>query len=159
MAPPDQPSSPAEADPSTRRTPQNAGSVLAAHAVNAMADKKAKDITVIDLREISNMADFFVIGTGESDLQVRAIANGVMDQIEEECEERPWKREGMDHLRWVLLDYVDVVVHVFLPSRREHYRIERLWGEADRETVPEEGDVSDVELLQELLNERPDDES
>jgi len=158
MASPNQPSSPTEAEPSTRHTPANSGPVLAAQAVNAMADKKAKDVTVIDLREVSNMADFFVLGTGESDLQVRAIANGVMDRIEDECEERPWKKEGMDHLGWVLLDYVDVVVHVFLPDRRDHYRIERLWGEADRETVPEEGDVSDVDLLQELLNRRPDEE-
>lgn len=157
MASPNQPSSTTNADPSTRRSPRNAGPTLAAHAVNAMAEKKAKDITVIDLREVSNMADFFVIGTGESDLQVRAIANGVMERIEEACGERPWKREGMDHLRWVLLDYVDLVVHVFLPSRREHYRIERLWGEADRETVPDDGDVSDVELLQALLEGEPDD--
>lgn len=155
MASPDQPS---PADPSVRRTPENSGPTLAAHAVNAMADKKAKDITVIDLREVSDMADFFVIGTGESDLQVRAIANGVMDRIEEECDELPWKREGLDHLRWVLLDYVHLVVHVFLPSRRDHYRIERLWGEADRETVPENGDVSDLDLLQDLLSQSPDDD-
>jgi len=149
MASPDQSST---TEPSVRRTPRNAGPVLAAHAVQAMVEKKAKDVTVIDLRDVSNMADFFVVGTGESDLQVRAIANGVMDRIEEKGEERPWKREGLDHLRWVLLDYVDVVVHVFLPSRREHYRIERLWGEADRDTVSEDGDVSDVELLQDLLD-------
>jgi ribosome-associated protein len=155
MASPDQSSTTAE--PSVRRSPENTGPELAAIAVNAMAEKKAKDITVIDLREVSNMADFFVIGTGESDLQVRAIAKGVMDRIEEAGEERPWKQEGLDHLRWVLLDYVDVVVHVFLPSRRDHYRIERLWGEADRETVPENGDVSDVDLLQELLNASDDD--
>ena len=158
MASPNQPSSTADTEPSPRRTPRNTGPVLASHAVTAMADKKAKDITVIDLRDVSNMADFFVIGTGESNLQVRAIANGVMDRIEEECDERPWKREGMEHLRWVLLDYVDVVVHVFLPSRRDHYRIERLWGEADHETVPENGDVSDVDLLQDLLNQRPDED-
>lgn len=155
MASPDQPS---PADPSVRPTPTNSGPALAAHAVNAMADKKAKDITVIDLREVSNMADFFVIGTGESDLQVRAIANGVVDRIEDECDELPWKREGLDHLRWVLLDYVHLVVHVFLPSRRDHYRIERLWGEADRETVPEDGDVSDIDLLQDLLSQSPDDD-
>ncbi len=159
MASPNQSSSTAEPESSPRRSQSTAASVLAAHAVNAMADKKAKDVTIIDLREISSMADFFVIGTGESDLQVRAVANGVMDRIEEECGERPWKREGMDHLSWVLLDYVDVVVHVFLPSRRDHYRIERLWGEADRETVPEGGDVSDVDLLQTILNQRPDDEN
>ncbi|PSQ97055.1 MAG: ribosome silencing factor [Bacteroidetes bacterium SW_9_63_38] len=156
MASPDQSSS--TADPSLRRPPENAPYVLAAHAVNAMADKKAKDITVIDLREISNMADFFVIATGESDLQVRAIADGVMERLDEECGEQPWKREGMEHLRWVLLDYVDVVMHVLLPERREHYRIERLWGEADRETVPEDGDGSDVELLQNLMASSDEDE-
>jgi ribosome-associated protein len=142
---------------STQSPPDRAAQtpVVASHVVNAMAEKKARDITVIDLREVSNMADFFVLATGESDLQVRAIANGVMDDLEDECDERPWKKEGMDHLRWVLLDYVHVVVHVFLPSRREHYRIERLWGEADAETVPEDGDASDVDLLR-RLSERPD---
>lgn len=145
------------AQPTKRRAPDSAAYELAAGAVDAMADKKAKDITVIDLREVSNMADFFVIGTGESDLQVRAIANGVIERLEEEWDESPWKREGMDHLRWVLLDYVDLVVHVFLPSRRDHYRLERLWGEADRETIPEGGDVSDVELLQDLLGSSSDD--
>jgi len=158
MASPNQPSSTAEAESSTRRPPRNTGPVLAARAVDAMAEKKAKDVTVIDLREISNMADFFVIATGESDLQVRAIANGVMDKIEDECDDRPWKREGMEHLSWVLLDYVNVVVHVFLPDRRDHYRIERLWGEADRETLPDDGDASDLQLLQELLDQGPADE-
>lgn len=148
--------SPSTTEPSTRRSPQNPGSVLAARAVDAMADKKAADVTVIDLRGVSSMADFFVIGTGESDLQVKAIANGVMDHIEEECDEQPWKREGTDHHRWVVLDYVDVVVHVLLPSTRDHYRIERLWGEADSEMVPEDGDAADLDLLQDLLQQSPD---
>ena len=154
MASPNQTSSPAE--PSLRRTPENPGHLLAARAVDAMADKKASDVTVIDLRDVSSMADFFVLGTGESDRQVKAIANGIMDHIETECEERPWKREGMDHYRWVLLDYVHVVVHVFLPSKRDHYRIERLWGEAESEKIPEDGDASDLDLLQELLQTSPD---
>jgi len=102
------------------------------------------------------MADFFVIGTGESDLQIKAIANGIVDQIEEACGEQPWKREGMEHLQWVVLDYVDVVVHIFLPEKREHYRIDRLWGEADSEIVPEDGDASDLDLLQDLRQTSPD---
>ena len=155
MASPNQTSSPAE--PSLRRTPENPGHLLAARAVDAMADKKASDVTVIDLRDVSSMADFFVLGTGESDRQVKAIANGVMDHIETECEERPWKREGMDHLQWVVLDYVDVVAHIFLPEKRKHYRIDRLWGEADSEMVPEKGDASDLDLLQALLQQSPDD--
>ena len=148
MASPDQTSS---ADPSVRRTPENPSPVLAARIVDAMADKRALDISVIDLREVSSMADFFVLGTGESDLQVKAIANGIADQVEETCGEQPWKREGMDHLRWVVIDYVDVVAHIFLPEKRDHYRIDRLWGEADSEVVPEDGDASDLDLLQDLL--------
>jgi ribosome-associated protein len=126
-----------------------------------MADKKATEIAVLDLRGVTGMADFFVLCTGHSDLQVRAIANAVMDGIEEDYGERPWKREGMDTLRWVLLDYVDLVVHVFVPDRREHYDIERLWGEAEMDTVPPDGDASDVDLLQRLLNQasEPDPES
>ena len=153
MASPNQTSS---ADPSVRRTPENSSPTLAARAVDAMADKRATDITVIDLREVSSMADFFVIGTGESDLQIKAIANGIVDQIEEACGEQPWKREGMEHLQWVVLDYVDVVVHIFLPEKREHYRIDRLWGEADSEIVPEDGDASDLDLLQDLRQTSPD---
>jgi ribosome-associated protein len=130
--------------------------VLAARVVDAMADKRALDISVIDLREVSSMADFFVLGTGESDLQVKAIANGIVDQVEETCGEPPWKREGMDHLQWVVVDYVDVVAHVFLPEKREHYRIDRLWGEADSEVVPEDGDASDLNLLQDLLQQSSD---
>ena len=153
MASPNQTSS---ADPSVRRTPENPSPTLAARAVDAMADKRATGITVIDLREVSSMADFFVIGTGESDLQIKAIANGIVDQIEEACGEQPWKREGMEHLQWVVLDYVDVVVHIFLPEKREHYRIDRLWGEADSEIVPEDGDASDLDLLQDLRQTSPD---
>jgi ribosome-associated protein len=156
MASPDP--SPSTAESPTARPPDNAGPTLAAHAVNAMAEKKAHDVTVIDLREVSSMADFFVIGSGDSDLQVRAIARGVRERIEEECDgERPWKTEGTDHSRWVVLDYVDVVVHVFLPSRREHYRIERLWGEAESETISAEGDASEIDFLEELRR-SPDDE-
>lgn len=156
MASPNQTTSPSSTrSPSRRRTPRNPGYVLAAQAVDAMAEKKASDITVLDLRGVSGMADFFVVGTGGSDLQIRAIANGVMDRIEDQCEERPWKREGMDHLQWVLLDYVDIVVHVFSKEKREHYSIERLWGEAESETVPQEGDARDVQLLQNLLQESP----
>lgn len=146
-------SSPAtsSADTPSRRPPRNPGHLIAAHAVDAMAEKKATDIVVLDLRSVAAMADFFVIGTGGSDVQIRAIANGVMQRVKEECEERPWQREGMEALEWVVLDYVDVVIHIFNKEKREHYNIERLWGDADRSEVPEEGDASDVALLQSLL--------
>ncbi|NBC86210.1 MAG: ribosome silencing factor [Bacteroidetes bacterium] len=157
MASPNQMTSSSSApSPSRRRIPDNPGHVLAAQAVDAMADKKAADITVLDLRGVSGMADFFVIGTGGSDLQIRAIANGVMDRIREECDERPYKKEGLESLQWVLIDYVDVVVHVFSKEKREHYNIERLWGEADAETVPQDGDAGDIQLLQSLLSKDSD---
>ncbi len=149
MASPNQTSSPA---PSSRPpAPRNDSPTLAARAIDAMADKKADGIVILDLRAVSGMADFFVLGTGGSDLQVRAIANGVMDALKDDLDERPYRREGLENLQWVLLDYVDVVVHVFSPERRAHYQIERLWGDADAETVPPEGDAADVTLLQRLL--------
>lgn len=156
MASPNQMPSTSSSSSPTRKPPRNPGYLLAAHAVDAMAEKKASDITILDLRGVSGMADFFVIATGDSDLQIRAIANGVRKRIEEECEERPWKEEGTDALQWVLLDYVDLVVHVFTAEKREHYGIERLWGEASSESVPDNGDASDVELLQTLMHPQED---
>ncbi|MFO8233647.1 MAG: ribosome silencing factor [Longimonas sp.] len=135
----------------TRRPPRNPGYLIAAHAVDAMAEKQATDIVVLDLRSIAAMADFFVISTGGSDVQIRAIANEVIDHIKQTCDERPWQREGTEALEWVVLDYVDVVVHILNKEKRAHYNIERLWGDAERADVPEEGDASDVALLQSLL--------
>lgn len=135
--------------PQKKRTPKNPGYRLAAHAVDAMLDKKAHDVVVIDLRSVSGVAEFFVLGTGDSDLQVRAIANSVRDRIRETCDERVWHKEGLDHLEWVLLDYVDCVVHIFSKAKRDHYDLERLWGEAPSEVVPDDGGAADVELLRE----------
>lgn len=134
--------------PEKKRTPANPGHRLAAHAIDAMLDKKAHDVVVIDLRGVNGVAEFFVLGTGDSDLQIRAIANSVRDRIREECDERVWHKEGLDHLKWVLLDYVDLVVHIFSREKREHYDLERLWGEAPSETIPDDGSASDVSLLQ-----------
>lgn len=134
--------------PEKKRTPKNPGYRLAALTVDAMLDKKAHDVVVMDLRGISGVAEFFVLGTGDSDLQIRAIANSVRDRIREECGERAWHEEGLDHLQWVLLDYVDLVVHIFSREKREHYDLERLWGEAPSEAIPEEGSAADVSFLQ-----------
>lgn len=134
-----------------KKTPRTPARRLAAHAVDAMLERKARDITVLDLREVSGaVADFFVIGTGGSDRQVRAVANAVRERIREEgAGERPWHEEGFDHLRWVLLDYVDLVVHVFSEERRAFYDLERLWGDARIEHVSgEAGSAADVGLLQ-----------
>lgn len=132
-----------------RRTTRNPVRQLAAEAVEAMLDKKALDITVMDMRKVSGVADYFVVGTGESDLQIKAIADAVTERIRENFQERPWHTEGYEGRQWVLLDYVDLVVHVFSNDKRLFYSLERLWGDAPRESVSSNGSASDVSLLQE----------
>lgn len=123
---------------------------LARHAVNAALAKKATDIIVLDMRAVSGVADYFVICNGESDLQVKAIYEAIEEEIKQHCDERPWHREGQEHRQWVLLDYVDLVVHVFIPEKRAFYDLERLWGDAPVEHVPEDAaSAADVKLLQE----------
>ncbi len=121
---------------------------LAAHAVDAALEKKARDIVVMDLREISGVADYFVVCTGDSDLQVKAIMEAVEERIRVQCQEKPWHIEGREHRQWVLLDYVDLVVHVFDGEKRAFYDLERLWGDAPSEQVPDDaGSAAVVELL------------
>lgn len=133
-----------------KRKTQTTARTLAIHAVDAALSKKATDIVVLDMRAVSGVADYFVICTGESDLQVKAINEAIEDEIKEACGERPWHREGREHRQWVLLDYVDLVVHIFSPEKRTFYDLERLWGDAPMEHVPAEASsAADVELLQE----------
>jgi ribosome-associated protein len=103
------------------------------HAVRRVTElcleRKARDAVVLDLRGISNATDYFVIVSGESDTHVRAIAERVIEGMEAEGVE-PVGVEGLGGGRWVLIDYVDAVVHIFHPATREYYRLERLWGDA-----------------------------
>lgn len=133
---------------SRKRSSQNPAHVLAAHAVDAMIDKKAHDITVMDMRQVSGVADYFVICTGDSDLQIKAVADAIRERIREQCDERPWHTEGTNHRQWVLLDYVDVVAHIFTQDKRQFYDLERLWGDAPSEDVANDASSIDVELLQ-----------
>ncbi len=105
-----------------------------------MLEKKAEDVVVMDLRKVKNaVADFFVIGSGNSDTQLDAIAESVEKEVKERLDERPWHREGTQQKEWVLLDYVTVVAHIFLRERREFFALEVLWGDAVIRTVsPEE---------------------
>lgn len=132
--------------------------MLAIHAVDAVLSKKAHDVTVLDMRGVSGVADYFVMCTGDSDLQIRAIADAVDERLREELGERPWHREGYEHLQWVLLDYVDLVVHIFSQEKRTFYGLERLWGDAPVEQVPEDGSGESVKILQEsnATEDRPD---
>lgn len=96
--------------------------------------KKASDIKILDLRNITTITDFFVICTGSSDPQVKAIADSVIDGSKK-LGERPWHKEGITHRSWVLLDFIDVVVHIFLPETRAFYGLEKLWGDAEIEGI------------------------
>jgi ribosome-associated protein len=91
--------------------------------------KKGADVKILDLRELTTIADYFIICSADSDVQVKAIADEIDKQLHNEGI-RLWHKEGYKGLNWVLLDYVDVVVHVFKKSVREFYNLERLWGDA-----------------------------
>lgn len=105
------------------------------HSLEAALDKKATDPVVLDLREASQLADYFVIVSGRSDTQVRAIAESIEDRCRREgC--RPLSVEGVRHGQWILLDYGDFVVHVFYEPVRKFYEIERLWSRAPRCELP-----------------------
>lgn len=98
-------------------------------AADLALDKKAEDVLALDLRGISSATDFFLLATGNSDIQVRAIAEHILEGLAGEGM-RPLHTEGLDRARWVLLDFVDFVVHVFHPAARDFYQLELLWGDA-----------------------------
>ncbi|WP_231596448.1 ribosome silencing factor [Synechococcus sp. CBW1108] len=101
---------------------------LAQLAAEACDDRKAVDIRLIRVDEVSSLADWFVIASGLSDVQVRAIARSVEDQIEAATGRLPLRREGQKEGRWLLLDYGDLIVHMLTPSERTYYDLESFWG-------------------------------
>ncbi|UXP32900.1 ribosome silencing factor [Reichenbachiella agarivorans] len=99
--------------------------------VQGMQEKKAFDIVVMDLRSISNaVAEYFVICSGNSDNQLDAIADSVEEAVYKSLRIDPWHKEGRENKEWILLDYANVVVHIFRKDRREFYTLEKLWGDA-----------------------------
>ncbi|HMV10052.1 MAG TPA: ribosome silencing factor [Cyclobacteriaceae bacterium] len=100
--------------------------------VKGMVEKKASDILVMDLRKVKNaVADFFVICSGGSDKQLDAIAESVDEEVFKAVKENPWHVEGKNNKEWMLLDYFDVVAHIFRKDRREFFALEKLWGDAE----------------------------
>lgn len=96
--------------------------------------KKAEDVVILDLRKLTNMTDFFVICSGETDIQVKAITDAVLDGLVIQ-KIKPWHKEGYDTGTWVLLDFIDVVVHIFHRNSRSYYQLEDLWGDAPVTTI------------------------
>jgi ribosome-associated protein len=103
---------------------------LARIIVDLASDKKGENIVLMDMRPVSPIADYFVIISGTSDRQLKAIIDHIEQEIKQKYDVRPWRVEGVASNGWVLIDYGDVVVHVFLPERRAYYDLEGLWREA-----------------------------
>ena len=120
------------AGPESRPDPAEAWSDMLPEvmdAAGAAAERKAEDVKILDVRGLSSATDFFLIATGRSDVQVKAIAEHIIES-QKSRGLRPEHVEGLDQGRWVLIDYIDHVVHVFHPSVRDFYQLETLWGDA-----------------------------
>jgi ribosome-associated protein len=100
--------------------------------VKGMQEKKGFDIVVMDLRKVKNaVADFFVICSGNSDKQLDAISDSIDEYVFKKIKENPWHSEGKNNKEWMLLDYINVVAHVFKKEKRNFYALEKLWGDAE----------------------------
>lgn len=105
--------------------------------IKGIEEVKGNDIDILDLREIENtVCDYFIICNGNSNTQVNAIVNSIQRLVSRELKDKPWHVEGTDNAEWVLMDYIDIVVHVFQKHVREFYNIEGLWGDAKITTIP-----------------------
>ena len=105
--------------------------LLITQVIKGIEEVKGQDITILDLREIENtVCDYFIICNGTSNTQVNAIVGSVQKTVSKALKDKPFNIEGTDNAEWVLMDYVNIVVHVFQKHIREHYNIEDLWGDA-----------------------------
>jgi ribosome-associated protein len=110
-------------------------SKLVDRIVHHIVNKKGEDIVIIDVRSVTSVADYFIIATGNSGVHVRAIADEVREKLKRENSMAPWHVEGLEGQHWVLVDYVDIVVHIFDRKTREYYDIEKLYEDAESRRV------------------------
>jgi ribosome-associated protein len=115
---------------------------LAAEIARYAGEKKALDMLELDLRSLASYTDYLLICTGNTERQTKAIHDAVAEGLSHEHRMRPRRVEGMPGARWILMDYLDVVVHIFTPAMRDFYRLEALWGEAPARQV---GEASEAE--------------
>ncbi len=104
----------------------------------ALLDKKAKSITLLDVSDLTSLTEYFVICHGSSDVQIKAMADAVESDVKEKLGEKVWKKEGTDNRTWIILDYVNVVVHVMSEEKRDYYAIERMWNDAKITEIADE---------------------
>jgi len=120
-----------DARPKRKAVKLTTNSRLYKTVIKAIQDKKGENIISLDLRKIPEaVSDFFVICEASSSTQVKAISDYVEDQVKKECGENPYKQEGYQGLHWVLIDYVNIVVHVMQPDTRKFYKLEEMWSDA-----------------------------
>ena len=111
-------------------TPKRLARAISKYAL----DKNGIDIQILDIRKLSDIADYFVICSGSVDVHVKAIAENIIERLNEKGV-KAWHKEGFQALGWILLDYVSVVVHIFQPEIRDKYSLEKLWGDAPAEKI------------------------
>jgi ribosome-associated protein len=110
---------------------------LAFLAAEAADDRKAEDMLLINIGEVSTLADYLLIVTGFSKVQLRAISNSIIDKIEADLNRLPLRTEGQDRGGWILLDYGDLIVHIMMPEQREFYNLEAFWGHGETVALPQ----------------------
>ncbi|MCS7028939.1 MAG: ribosome silencing factor [Bacteroidia bacterium] len=99
--------------------------------MQGLQDKKGKNIVLMDLRHLSTaVTDYFILCSGDSDTHIKALYESVEEKVEQILQEKPWHTEGKEFRKWVLLDYISVIVHIFYPEQRKYYALEDLWGDA-----------------------------
>lgn len=115
---------------------KNSTELLTDAVIKGMQEKKAKEIVLMDLRGLSGaVTEFFVVCQGDSSTQVEAIGRSVEEVVEKDCHDFPAHIEGTKNAQWVLIDYINVIVHIFQPDQRSYYGIERLWADAEIKTI------------------------
>lgn len=112
--------------------PQDSSQSLVTAIATAADDRKASDIVILRVAQVSYLTDYFAIATGFSKTQVRAIAEAIEEQVEQKLKQQPLRVEGKSEGAWVLLDYGDAIAHIMLPTEREFYNLEAFWGHGDR---------------------------
>lgn len=120
-----------EMDQDQQLTPEQLAEAIAQHA----SDRKAIDLVELQVRDVLGYTDYFILATGNTERQVKAIHDGIHRGLKDEHGVLPRRVEGLTESRWILMDYLDVVVHIFTPDAREYYRLEQLWGEVPKRAV------------------------
>lgn len=122
--------------PRKKAEPKSQSEPIIQAILNGMLEKKAKDPAILRFSGLNSaICDAFVICHGTSRTQIEAIAESVIVEVKKECGESPWQKEGFENAEWILIDYFNVVVHIFQDSRRNFYNLEQLWGDAKIERI------------------------